>query len=177
MLPKRRQWMGSLLTVLAMVGLGGCAGSYDVKVVLDQSSWQQAYGDVLPSLEVDLVGINESENPTWESYPVSKYFSPGDPLRRDADRYTVHFTKDDRSPKTLESGHYVWEKWVSGSTAKGAKWLYVIANIPGASPVSGPDPRRTIVPLDTKSWPMGTKELEIVLKSSMVVCTTPLKAK
>ncbi len=185
-----------VIVAALLMGVTGCSGTpyggllpgspkaYQVKVVLDHVSWRQAYGDVLPSLEVDLVGINESERPTWENYPVSKYFSPNDPLRRDADRTTVTFTNNDRRDKIVKSNNPVWGKWVgkkfgSSEPGKGAKWLFVIANIPGvggSAMASAQDPRRVILPLKGSAWPMGTGGIEIVIKSSMAICTTPLKS-
>lgn len=174
---------------------GGCAAAksilpsaskaFNVVVRIDSDSWSRAYGNTLPSLEVDLVGINESEKPTWENYPLGKYFSPDDPVRRDADRATLTFTSGDRSDKTLNRKHDVWGKWVGKARVfgksipgKGAKWLFIIANIPGVGDdqPGGQDPRRVVLPLRRNAWPVGTKEIEIVVKSSMMVCTTPLKA-
>jgi len=191
--------------ILAMAAAGGCGGTtaegfkkikyggilpgaskpFDIVVKLDQESWRRAYGNVLPSLEVDLVGINDGEKPTWENYPIGKYFSPNDRWRRDADRVTKTFTTNDRGDKTFSRYNPIWSKWIgrpavslSGAQGKGVKWLFVIANIPGIGEdmPGGQDPRRIILPLKGSSWPFRTKKIEIVIKSSMAVCTTPTKA-
>ena len=160
----------------------GSSKPFEVTVVLDDNSWSRAYGQLLPLLEVDLVGINESEKRTWKNYPVSRYFSPNDALRRGADRITLTFASEDRQSKSLNRHDPVWEVWIgrmfdNRTPGKDARWLFVIANIPGdAEDLPGDqDPRRLILPLKDTSWPWGTKQIEIVLKSSMAVCKTQQK--
>ncbi len=196
--------VGLTVVLLSVIVLGGCGGGktvegfkkiryggllpsaakpFDVVIKLDEDSWRRAYGDVLPSLEIDLVGINDGEKPTWENYPINKYFSPNDHWRRDADRVTKTFTTNDRETKTFSRYNPIWGEWIGrptilggSGTGKGAKWLFVIANIPGGQDQPGAqDARRVILPLSGSSWPMGTKEVEVVIKSSMIVCTTPTK--
>jgi len=166
------------MALLMLIG-GGCgAKPYSVVVRLDEQSWIRAFGDTIPSLEVDLVGVNESEKPTWESYPVSSYFSPNDPVRRDADRKTFTFTSSDRNDKTLESKDPIWKKQWVGQQGKGAKWLFVIANLPGSDAAArgSQDPRLLVLPLQRDKWPWRTKVIEIDVQSSMIRCKTPLKS-
>lgn len=164
--------------------LPGSPKPFEVKITIDRESWSRAYGGMLPSLEVDLVGVNAGEKAAWENYPVSKYFTPNDPWRRDADRATKTFASNDRDDKVLSRYDPNWGEWIgrsfgSGQSGKGAQWLFVIANIPGVTEdlPGAQDPRRIILPLKGSDWPFRTSEIEIVIKSSMAVCTTPTKAK
>jgi len=179
---KLRHIVGLILAFCFMITVGGCAKRFNVSVELDNQSWVRAYGQTLPSLEVDLVGINKSEHATWENYPVGKYFSPNDALRRDADRVTLTFTSNDREGKVLSNKDPIWFQWVgkklSKNKGKGAKSLFLLANIPGIEDLPGDqDPRRLILPLQRSAWPIRTNEIEIVIKSSMAVCTTSQKSK
>ncbi len=185
------QAAGLAVCVLAVGLTGGCRSdpygsllfgprAYKVRVKIDHVS----FGDVLPSLEVDLVGINQTEKGTWENYPISKYYSPNDSLRRDADRIVIKFSREDRGDKILERTTPIWGKWVGkkfdrGVPGKGAQWLFVIVNLPGVNEDKPgiQDPRRVILPLRSTKWPFGTKEIDIVIKRSMVVCTTQQKSK
>lgn len=179
-----RSAAGVFLGVLVLGLVTGCCGpapkAWNVTVSLDEESWAAAGGGVIPSLEVDLVGINPTEKPNWEGYPVSKYFSPGNALRRDADRVTKTFTNEDRQAKTLTKKDPTWNtQWLSKKgKGKGAEWLVVLVNLPSTGAEGGgKDPRMLILPLACNQWKKGEKSLDIKVKSSMVICTTPLRPK
>ncbi len=170
---KWRSRAAAVWLTLGFLVLVGCSPAYHVVVSIDESSWRPQGQGTIPSLEVDLVGVNDSEKSAWDQHPISKYFSPNDRLRSDADRYTMTFKNDDLGPKTLEKGHAIWKEW----TAKGAQWLYVIVNLPGIEQdqPGDSDPRRRILPLDKDKWKWGTNTLEIEIQSSIIRCNTPLK--
>lgn len=174
MIGRSHRIVGLTMFLCLIFAMTGCKAPkrFDVSVSLDAKSWEKAYGPILPSLEVDLVGINNSEKGNWENYSVNKYFSPGDSLRSDADRVTLTFTNEDRETKLLARKDPAWDRWIgkllSRQKHKDAKWLFVIANIPGiAQDLPGSqDPRRLILPLALKAWPVTTKRIEVELKSS-----------
>lgn len=151
---------------------------FKIKVSLDLESWKRE-GDVIPSLEVDLVGINDSQKPRWENYSLRKYFTPGDLLRRDADLKTLQISSGEIE-KTLENNDAIWDKWLGnrrkGEPGKGARWLFVLVNLPGIDDdMDGlHDPRRIIVPLEANRWGYK-KEIRIEIKAGSAVLLTPPK--
>lgn len=175
---------GQLVMVMLMLIASGCCISnkskaFNVNVSLDEDSWKTFTGGVIPSLEVDIVGINDNEKPKWDAYSPGKYFSPNDPRRRDADRHTVTFTDEDREAKELSRKDPIWkEKWL-GKKGKGAKWLFILVNLPGIDQdhPEDSDPRKLVLPLACKEWGWKVKTLDIEIKSSTIVCKTPLKPK
>ena len=107
------------------------------------------------SVEVNLVGVTARDFARWSSYPVSQYWGPSDPLRREARSsgraYVMVLSADDPKPKELSRSDPIWAKW----RAEGATQLLVLAFLPGARPGSGRgggDPQRLIFPLDNCRW-------------------------
>ena len=171
---KRVNRTAAWFLVIGCLAMLGCKKTYNVVVSVDEGSWRPEGNEIIPSLEVDLIGINKSEKSTWDQHSIGRYFSPNDRLRRDADRHTMTFGNEDLEPKTLSKKDDIWkEKW----HAKGAQWLFVLVNLPGVEEdqPGDSDPRRLILPLDRDKWKWGTGTLEIEIKSSLILCNTPLK--
>lgn len=118
------------------------------------------------SVEVDLIGANEREKAYWESYPIDKYWEPGDPGRRDADKFTIRL--DDGKPKTLEMPDPIWDKWLS----HGAIYLVVIAQLPGDFKGMARDPRREIISLDAGHWKGAKSQLQIEIQERLIKIMT-----
>jgi len=139
------------LAVLSLTGCGSgaAAGRYDVTIRLAESLKDPTDGSV-PSLEVDLVGVSESDAPRWSGYSMTQYFGGEDALRADALRTTFVFTTENPDPKTLDRQDPRWDQWLE----RGAQELFVLVNLPGGF-VDRPgdeDPRRLILPLAKNRW-------------------------
>ncbi len=118
------------------------------------------------SVEVDLIGANERIKNYLESYPIDKYWEPGDPGRRDADKYTIRL--DDGNPKTLAIKDEIWDKWLS----QGAVYLVVIAHLPGDFKGLARDPRREILSLDAGHWKGNKGQLQIEIQERLIKILT-----
>jgi hypothetical protein len=149
---------------------GGCGGAgmgkYNVTVVPGSSLRESPGG--MPSVEVDLVGVSESEAARWKSYPINDYFSGRDQLRADADKKTLAFTAGSPGPQTLSAKDPIWQTW----KGKQATELVILANLPGVSG-KGEDPRRLVLPLASNRWEGDTIEVEV--QRSGIVPRTPMK--
>ncbi len=101
------------------------------------------------SIQVDFVGVNNSELAAWNAKPIDDYFAPGDVFRDSADKKTLDFADGSVSVQTLQSTDPVWQRWKS----KGASHVVVIADLPGYNiPMGGIDLRRQTIPLSAGSW-------------------------
>jgi hypothetical protein len=171
-----RDSMMRRLTPVAIVGvctallLGGCtAGMGRYNTTVAPSEGLRDASGTMPSIEVDLVGVNESELARWRTYPVGDYFSGRDQFRADADRYTMAFTDSNPGPQTLDRSNPIWQKWKD----KQAVELFVLVNLPGVSGERAEDPRRLMLPLSSDRW--AGDEITIEVQRSGVVCRTPMK--
>src|SRR6266542_465412 len=74
--------------LVLMAEVSGCA-KLNLTVEMDKSM-SEAGG--VPSMEVDLVGIQEGELEKWNDYSMNAYWDPNDPnqMRRSAEDYTHH---------------------------------------------------------------------------------------
>jgi len=122
------------------------------------------------SIQVDLIGITESEKPYWEGYNLDKYWSDGDLRRKEAQPLTEFLVKGKawEIPKTDPK----WKEWFD----RGDTQLLIIAQLPGNFDAGPADPRRIFVPLQPV-YNAKDDTLEIEVLSSMVHVITPLKAK
>jgi hypothetical protein len=169
-------WFGrpaGLLALVLALGLIGCKSGppYNVEVALDRGSWNRdEVGDHFYNFEVDLVGVPQSKLELWKNYSVQNYFQANNAFRRDADKYTMKFTTEQRQPQTLSRKHPIWDTWLK----KGATHLVVLANLRdwerGLS--DDLDPRRTVINLNHKLWKPENRTLTVVVKSSSVTHTT-----
>ena len=162
----------ALLTVLT--GCGTCKpgkpgpiGKYAIEVGLDESLKTS-------SVIVDLVGVNPSSLPRWESYDMAKYWKEGDPMRRDADKKTLNFVSGQNLNQTLALTDAQWAKW----KAQGVTHVLVLADLPGthASQPGNRDARRQILSLDQCAWPNKTSTLKVLVQRSGTMVLTPARA-
>lgn len=162
-----------MVVVLLEAGCGSCKpgkpgplGRYTVEVALDESLKSS-------SVIVDLIGANPSTLPRWEAYDMGKYWKDGDPMQRDADKVVLTFVSGQALTNSLPSTEPHWDKW----KATGVTHLLVLADLPGAqTPRPGSqDARRLSLPLDTCSWPSGTKVLKVLVQRSGMVVLTPMR--
>lgn len=156
-------WMAlTTVTALLCLTLGGCGGPgrYDVEVTLDGALKGQ-------TVEVDLIGVNNAQKlGIYKAYEVSKYFGAGDNQRADEkSKHTMKFVAGGADKQVLSSGDAKWENWNTPTD------LVVMASIPGLADKKGEmDPRRTILPLDTKNWEGRKLEIQVT-RSGLNVLT------
>lgn len=133
-------------------------GTYNVTVTSSEQLRDPASGKMI-SVEVDIVGVSETERAQWSDKPLSEYFTPGDSLRQYADKHTMGFTNETPQPRTLSAGDPIWGKWSSSS----AHDLFILANLPGMADQPGDrDGRRLILPLDKARWNDKVIKVEIM---------------
>jgi hypothetical protein len=134
-----------LLLCGALAGAGfGCAssGPSHLAVTLDKTWLYRA--ETLPSVEVDIVGVRESERHLWETYSMTRYWQPDDRLRAQGDKITLRFGHGRPISQRLAAEHPTWRQW----RRSGVSALFILADLPGAySDIPGvSDPRRQILP-------------------------------
>jgi len=168
------RFIRSLLSSLFVVGLltlAACSSApkpreYTIKVDLDPALAGS-------SLQVDLIGANPvSDLPKFETYSVSDYWKPGDPLRRDAAKITLAFGEGRPTSQVLNLSDAIWKRWLK----TGAQSLVVLVDLPGISTdrAGNADPRRLILPLDGNKWG-NTTTLNILIQESGARLLTPQK--
>lgn len=150
-----RTKLSRLLHILGVVTLGlacgpGCGRKF---VRLDLTLKGEQFGD--ESVEVHLVGIRDSELGLWQDYRMSRYWSPGDPLRETAVR--EGFVKVLRFGADLPTENVVRRKDpIYGIWKEREAWhLFLLADLPGEyeDQPGKEDLRRDIDPLDRRRWP------------------------
>lgn len=161
-----------VLTGVSLVGCSSCKPSgppgppqaYNTKITPGESLKDS-------SVVVDVVGINQSELPKWQSYSIRDYFKPGDPVRQDAAKFTAEFVPGKQTPAVLKKNDPLWERW----TKSGAQYLVVIADLPGVykeGKSGSQDPRRQLIPLCKCYWPDKTADLEVRIQAGGVSLVT-----
>jgi hypothetical protein len=93
---------------LVMVGCGEktyCR--YNISVSLDEGL-QDAATKRWPSVEVDIIGVNESEQANYSRYSMTEYFKPGNTFRSDGDTQTFRFDTSSPEAKTLNQSGGPW---------------------------------------------------------------------
>ena len=169
-----KQFLKCLLLVLMALGTGVFAGcksckpggppgpalSYNLTITPGDSLKDS-------SVLVDVVGINPSELPKWQTYSIRDYFTPNDPVRQDAVKFTAEFVPGKQNPITLKKGDPLWNKWMKS----GAQYLVVLADLPLVSKegkVGSQDPRRQLIPLCKCYWPDNTSDLDVKVQAGGV---------
>lgn len=151
------------LCLASLVGLAaastGCksgARPYDVSIQMDASF-------NAPHVPVDIVGVNANQERQWADKSVTDYWGDADPLRMSAHKETLEFSKAGETQK-LKKDDPIWKKWIEEG---GASELFVITDIPGMGKpndaTGDADPRRRILPLNSKAWVKGTDELKVII--------------
>lgn len=126
------------------------------------------------SLQVDFIGANPvSDLPKLESYSVTEYWKPGDPLRRDAAKITLSFGQGRPTKQSVDLNNPLWTRWLR----TGAQHLVVLVDLPGVSAdrMGNADPRRLILPLDANKWKKKGGPLDILIQESGARLLTPQK--
>lgn len=125
------------------------------------------------SVVVDVIAANPSDLERLKTYSVNKYWSPGDPLRRDLPKVSFSFVSGEKLDRALNMTNAVWKAWIKS----GVQYLVVVADLPGVYQGDKPgsqDPRRQLVPICECYWPPKTKVLKVEVQASGVrVVTAP----
>ena len=174
----RSQILPLALLILGVGVFGGCSSckpggsaglpqSYSIKI---------NPGDSLKdsSVVADVVGINQSELPKWQTYSVKDYFKTGDPFLQDAVKFTAEFVPGKQSEVVLKKTDPLWDKW----TKAGVQYLVVLADLPGAfkeGKVGSQDPRRQLIPICKCYWPDKTTDIEVKVQAGGVTLVTPTR--
>lgn len=150
---------------------GGCGGgSVPNSMNISLSDSMRASGK---TVDIDVVGVNESDLGQWQSYSVDRYFAGNDPLRTAAaDRKkTLVFSRESNAPQKIEKTDAIWKRWRDSASA-----LVVMAQIPGALPSGGADARRQVLTLEKGRWKDKTFNI-VVTEGGLVNNTTPAEKK
>ncbi len=126
------------------------------------------------SVTVDVVGVNQSELPKWQTYSIKDYFKPGDPVRQDAPKFTAEFIPGKQPTVVLKKSNPLWASWLKS----GAQYLVVLADLPGVyreGKSGSQDPRRQLVPLCQCYWPDKTTDVVLKVQAGGVSLETPTR--
>ena len=125
------------------------------------------------SIQVDLVGVNNSELAAWNAKPIDDYFSAGDMFRKSSPKITLEFGANGKSVQSLSPSHPIWQQW----RAKGSTHVMVIADLPGYTlPMGGIDLRRQTVPLSSDKWDKSPPEISIQITPTGIILIPAPKA-
>jgi hypothetical protein len=160
------------VSLLAMAGLTGCSSpeprAYSVAVEVDKPL-------VGTSLQVDIIGARkDADLPFWENLSVSDYWQPENSRRRDANKVTLIFDREQPKRAILPLKDVHWKQWLDS----GAHSLVILADIPGvvAPPSGSIDPRRLILPLETGTWDDENEDvIEVLVQESTLRVLTKRK--
>jgi len=151
-LPTRK--MNVAMCLVAVIALGGCRTTKPVRLsryVVNLSINQALAGPtgMLPSVEVHLVATDSVQGRILQDASMSDYWNPN----RGPDdyiRHVMHFGGSHPSVQVLDDNDPIWRRW----EAAGAKYLFVLADLPGVWPDQQDikDARRVILPLDPSRW-------------------------
>lgn len=145
----------------------GVIKKYNIQVNLDPALQNG-------SVRVDLVGVNPSNLPGWESYSMSKYWKDGDAKRAgQVEKVTFKFNSG-TTVTNLSISDSMWDKW----KANGATYIMVLADLPGNFPQDLPgnqDPRRHSESLGACHWIDKTTSLSFRVQQSGIELLTPTR--
>lgn len=113
------------LVFFATMALSSCSASRcNVEVYLDPEI-KTTYGQV-PSLEVDIAGVNAVQAQRLQKVDLDTYFAPNNPQRKSLSPLTFHFSDESLDPIIVEKSDEHWDLWKE----RGAQFIAVICNLP-----------------------------------------------
>ncbi|MBX3403037.1 MAG: hypothetical protein KF699_06445 [Phycisphaeraceae bacterium] len=140
-----------IFILLAAAVLPGCASApgREIVVRLDDALMASASR---PTIMVDVIGLSDAERRRWDAASISEYWRPGATLRGAMGErvVSVRFAAERAEPLRIAPDDRAWAAW----RRAGAKWLYVVANLPGGLPdrPGADDPRRLAVLMHASEW-------------------------
>jgi hypothetical protein len=142
--------IGSL--VLTSLAAGCDPGPFNVSVFLDDkdAGLRDKIGAV-KSIEVDFIGVNESELERWKQMSINGYWEPDNAIRAGAKKHVMTFGQTTLEKQVLLKKDQIWRTWIKD---RGAEYLVVIAYLPWIQKdqPGEADPRRVILPLKMSKW-------------------------
>ena len=176
--PRTLVGLGLAALAASLAGCGGM-GRFDLDVTLNGQAFQTTLGTI-PSVELNFIGVNDSEMPVWTNYSINKYWMPDNPQRitavSQAQALAITFSENPPYSQTISRTNTTWNKWKS----KGAMHLIVVANYPRTSndAPGDADVRRIVLPLAKRRWKSyfwGRRTIRIEVTPSGIVNHTPPK--
>ena len=159
---KIRRKMGQCWRFMALVAVAGCASG--------PKPWNLSINKTTSaSIQVDLVGVTESEKPYWQGYDIDRYWTDGDLRRKNAQPLSQILKLG--QPWVVPATDPHWRTWLG----RGDTSLLIIANLPGHFDPGAADPRRLFLPLSKKAWDAKNNTLEIEVQDTLIQVNTPQK--
>jgi len=169
----------TLTLLLAIAGCGGI-GRFDVIITLEREGFRRIEKTV-PSIQVDLVGINDAEYRQASSMGLNEFWAVDSPVRMTWERkgyaHVKTFGEEQPTRQVLYRRHHVWNDW----EAKGSRFLFVLVNYPRGKvddKEGDADVRRKILPLERRRWKnyfWGKRVIWIEVTPSGLIVHTPPK--
>ena len=121
------------------------------------------------SIEVNLIGVSDTEFHRWTTTSMAQYWQPGNPMRENAKKYVMRFGRDLPQQQILKKNDPIWRVW----SKRKAKHLFVLADLRGGfkDAPGNADPRRLILPI-YKCWKWHQDTIAVQLESNGVNCFT-----
>jgi len=178
--------------ILLLVSLAGCAGCYrgpfELHISMDREGFQKQLGTI-PSIEVNVVAVNNAELSKWSGKNISEFWRPDEPLRLDAfqSKHAIIVTFGEAKRRCMIVDRQTRFDWGPVLTRKDPIWrfwekereattLFVVSNYP-RSAAGASDSRRVILPLAREQWAgyYGKKRVLIEVRPSGLWNHTPTK--
>ena len=168
--------LSNKLAGLLIVGLivAGCRVSNPIAVrVVNVTATKDVCGK---SVEIHLVGVNQSQKTQWDTESMTKYWEPENQLRKSAKQYThvIRFGQGLPCELSLGKKDPIRREW----KRRKAEYLFILADLPGIfeDKDGNADARRLRIPaLTSECWPFLGSKINISIESSGIVCLTPHK--
>ena len=128
------------------------------------------------TVQVNVVGLTQSEYQQWHDYSMSQYWNHDDELRTSAIEggYAEArvFKAANCEPMVIKESDPIWRQQWNG---RGAIHVLVLADLPGShkDKPGNADARRLIFPLEKKWWPnmyWGKMNIPNLVQSKSIVC-------
>ncbi len=160
---------GAFLAAAALAALSsaGCATMARLNIYVQLDAEQIKETGTIPTVEVNIIGVNEAELPQWQSYSVDQYWAADDKLRKGADKVVLKFGETNKTRQLVRDDSAVWDTWEE----KTAMHLFILADIPGLAgggEGGGKDGRLLVLPLSPDAW--SGDEVTITIKSGGITC-------
>ena len=167
--------LGLTCCMLLWLAAAGCSSTtFDVNVTV-AGDYKDDLGS-MPSVEVQIVGANQSEFEKWNNLSVTDYWRQA---HKQDDIYEMKFGQGLPNPQLLKKDDPIWQTW----SQNGATYLFVIAHMPGEFQDKPGNAylRRLVLPLKPSKWEgyyWGKDRIEIIISKPPrgLVNQTPPKA-